>query len=1229
MKCFKLFVVVAALLLTCTVGWGAEQGLVWQIGVANGRPDEFIDAHIGHWQFDAPLLHTPGFDRTTGTYTYRVPGEGVVSAPAFPSAISTLEDCFILGDHVPRRIVIEWEEKAGGPRVFELHSAWWYNDTTWSTPAHAAWENYHDYLQVDTPDDGALRFKLPLTNASAATPAARGEGDLSLRVPFVSKPGMNRLTLFTCSYTLMSRIYFDYLALRTADTAEQRKPVIILSTPRIGNAFFRGTGVADKIIANAEIHNLSPTTKYTLVYEVHDFFRKLVETERLSLKPDINGSVRLKLQPNIESRGHFKFTARLLDSKGKMVHLGQCIDIPILPIAVLFPPEKPSPDDYNSRFGLVGGMCGYSNNQSLIDADRFFKIAYIMGARWHRFDMFSWRMIEPAKGDFHWGPVDNMVDLVRRNNINIMGEFTTIPDWAKLDPAAKTTHVGIHELPRLEDFTRFARETVTRFKGKVSAWEYMNEPENCYGMYKPKEYGEMMKTVTPMIRQIDPAAKVVMGCAGIDGNNRPWTVDAVKTSGTDAFDVFTYHYVGSNPWKYCKELIDEVGVQGKPVWDTEQHFNWGVPMEEEARELVRTYSREFSYGIDKVFYFDLMFNMVWGTSDIWFSPLMVAYRVMAHRVDHTSYLCPISPARDIEGYAFTSAPLPAMGGDLRIATPKLYRGRDSEIPTHQLPTHQRTVLVLWNNAAAGAQQRNDAGSVVGGKSPVAGAWREVRLRVGTNPVTLIDMMDNERIVHPKDGTISIELGADPVFIEGVSRANLLAMSALVANPAQNVVKSGGVSTHRLTLKNTFGGRARGRLVFAVPSGLKVTCLDPTFDLQPGTTKEFATSVSTPARAGYRVWRITAEPVLTSGKSPLSNASCEIDVVTHPLGIGANVLRDSRLGKGFRSASVDVLPGQFYSLGLTGSGRGQAGLRVEYSDASGKPVGGQSVASRAIDGAAVRMVGLVCAPRGAARMWISGRSDGTVKLSDPEVRLQQDANVNLNKLAYSWQCAMANKPTVIDGDISKWESSGIKPIVIDNIGQVRRRHWSGAIWNPEPYDWRGPDDLSAKVYTSWDAQNLYVAAKVKDDSVIWGTDPGSAWAMAFAHPWGDALQIAIDPDNGATDYSFEIFTIAAGRVMLTNIEDYTTRYIMPTGKEISSDMKFAMKPVEGGVVYEIAIPWKMAPGFEPGSGQALGFQVQLMETDKNVYRGFMSWPPRQFFELTNPADLGEMWMVKGK
>jgi len=192
--------------------------------------------------------------------------------------------------------------------------------------------------------------------------------------------------------------------------------------------------------------------------------------------------------------------------------------------------------------------------------------------------------------------------------------------------------------------------------------------------------------------------------------------------------------------------------------------------------------------------------------------------------------------------------------------------------------------------------------------------------------------------------------------------------------------------------------------------------------------------------------------------------------------------------------------------------------------------------------------------------------------------------------------------------------------------VRRRHWSGAIWNPEPYDWRGPDDLSAKVYTAWDSQNLYVAANVRDDNLVWGTSPENASQMAFAHPWGDALQIAIDPDNGATDYSFEIFTIAAGRVMLTNIEDYTTRYIMPTGKEISSEMKSVMKPVDGGVIYEIAIPWKMVQGFEPGSGRALGFQVQLMETDKNVYRGFMSWPPRQFFELTNPADLGEMWMV---
>ena len=63
---------------------GAETSakLVWQLGEADGKVDEFIPIKYNHFLFDAPLLHRDEYDRRTNIFTYRVQDQGARSKPA-------------------------------------------------------------------------------------------------------------------------------------------------------------------------------------------------------------------------------------------------------------------------------------------------------------------------------------------------------------------------------------------------------------------------------------------------------------------------------------------------------------------------------------------------------------------------------------------------------------------------------------------------------------------------------------------------------------------------------------------------------------------------------------------------------------------------------------------------------------------------------------------------------------------------------------------------------------------------------------------------------------------------------------------------------------------------------------------------------------------------------------------------------------------------------------------
>jgi endo-1,4-beta-xylanase len=87
----------------------------------------------------------------------------------------------------------------------------------------------------------------------------------------------------------------------------------------------------------------------------------------------------------------------------------------------------------------------------------------------------KWSELEPARGQFNWGPADQLVAEARRNGQQIHGHTLL---WHNQLPGWLTTGVANGEIDsaELREIVRdHIRTVVGHFKGKVRAWDVVNE----------------------------------------------------------------------------------------------------------------------------------------------------------------------------------------------------------------------------------------------------------------------------------------------------------------------------------------------------------------------------------------------------------------------------------------------------------------------------------------------------------------------------------------------------------------------------------------------------------------------------------------------------------------------------------------------------------------------------------------------------------------------------------
>jgi hypothetical protein len=162
---------------------------------------------------------------------------------------------------------------------------------------------------------------------------------------------------------------------------------------------------------------------------------------------------------------------------------------------------------------------------------------------------------------------------------------------------------------------------------------------------------------------------------------------------------------------------------------------------------------------------------------------------------------------------------------------------------------------------------------------------------------------------------------------------------------------------------------------------------------------------------------------------------------------------------------------------------------------------------------------------------------------------------------------------IDGALDEWDAA--QPLPVDSREQILR----GAA------SWPGPEQASFTLYWMWDDENLYVASRVRDPEHVQNEIGPSAWK-------GDTQWLYLNTrgDRKRVDVKLTLAQTPDG----PQVWNWTAQAFLP-GAEL------AWQPVEGGYVYEAALPLKSLNYLEPEDGKRIYF-----EAGRGFGTGFIDW-----------------------
>ena len=210
------------------------------------------------------------------------------------------------------------------------------------------------------------------------------------------------------------------------------------------------------------------------------------------------------------------------------------------------------PPDY---LGIVAGI-----------AIEEYPLLNIMQPVWVR-KVFNWHQIERQKDNFDFTFYDNFVNNAKANDKKILAGLAYSTPW--LNNGKNRDYISREDF---KYFLNYVEVTVSRYKGKVDAWEIWNEPNWLFWKGTDKEFFELSRLTAIKIREVDPDAYIVGG--SILWVPKNFIKNMKKAGAMENLDALSFHPYSVNPKGAMRLLDDFLKITSKinfkgDIWITE------------------------------------------------------------------------------------------------------------------------------------------------------------------------------------------------------------------------------------------------------------------------------------------------------------------------------------------------------------------------------------------------------------------------------------------------------------------------------------------------------------------------------------------------------------------------------------------------------------------------------------------------------------------------------------
>lgn len=179
-------------------------------------------------------------------------------------------------------------------------------------------------------------------------------------------------------------------------------------------------------------------------------------------------------------------------------------------------------------------------------------------------ERLSWADCEPAPGKFSWHQYLPNASRFAERGVKVSGMYHDAPKWTKSNTACFPAD--------LVATYNFAKKVAETFRGKMSVWEFWNEPDlSDFSSEDAWDYASVLKAAYLGFKAGDPELPVAIG--GYSGLT-PYADVLMENGAGEYFDIFNTHCYASlreYPQAIALQLeyLARNGIPDRPLWLTE------------------------------------------------------------------------------------------------------------------------------------------------------------------------------------------------------------------------------------------------------------------------------------------------------------------------------------------------------------------------------------------------------------------------------------------------------------------------------------------------------------------------------------------------------------------------------------------------------------------------------------------------------------------------------------